>query len=253
MKLTILGSGTAVPSIKRSAPAYLLEVSNKIILLDSGEGTKRRLAEAGKNLSDIDYIFYTHTHVDHVSELPAIIWGANWHEQPRKQDLPVYGPKGFEEFFDKLMAVMWPQHEKHSKFKTRITELDGIRFKVDNFIVRTKFLDKQKLTYVEDSIGYRVEYEGKSFVYTGDVGYNENVIKLAKGTDLLLIEAAVPVPFKSHLTPIQAGELTEKAEVKKLVLTHFYPEVERINIIDEAKKTFNGKIILAEDLMEIDI
>ena len=75
MKLTILGSGTTVPSTKRSAPAYLLEAAGKKILLDSGEGTKRRLAEAGVNPVDLDYIFYTHTHVDHVSELPAILWG----------------------------------------------------------------------------------------------------------------------------------------------------------------------------------
>jgi ribonuclease BN (tRNA processing enzyme) len=253
MKLTILGSGTTVPSKERSAPAYLLEVAGKLILLDSGEGTKRRIVEAGKNPLDIDYIFYTHTHVDHVAELPAILWAYNWVDRPRIQDLRIFGPKGFKKFFKKMLAAFWPQFEENAKFKVEITELKNKKVEVDGFTVKTKALDEQGNTLVKNSIGYRIEYDGKSFVFTGDVGYNENVIKLAKKADVLLIESAVPEPEKGHLTPSQAGELAAKAKVKKLLLTHFYPAVERIDILAEAKKTFDGEVVLAEDLMEIEI
>ena len=253
MKLTILGSGTTVPSKERSAPAYLLEVAGKLILLDSGEGTKRRIVEAGKNPLDIDYIFYTHTHIDHIAELPAILWGFNWSELPRTRELSIFGPKGFRKFFKKMLAAFWPQFGENAKFKVEITELKNKKIGVNGFTVRTKSLDKQGNTLVKNSIGYRIEYNGKSFVFTGDVGYNENVIKLAKKVDVLLIESASPKPMEGHLTPSQAGKLATKAKVKKLVLTHFYPAVERIDILAEAKKTFEGEIILAEDLMEIDI
>lgn len=253
MKLTILGSGTTVPSKERSAPAYLLEVAGKLILLDSGEGTKRRIVEAGKDLLDIDYIFYTHTHVDHVNELPAILWAYNWSERKRTRDLPIFAPKGFKKFFKKMNAAFWPQFEEAAKYKVEITELKNKKVEIDGFIVKTKALDEQGNTLVKNSIGYRIERDGKSFVFAGDLGYNEDIIKLAKKADLLLIESAAPVPMEGHLTPSQAGELAAKAKVKKLVLTHFYPAVERIDIEGEAKKTFEGEIVLAEDLLEIEI
>jgi len=253
MKLTILGSGTTVPSKGRSAPAYLIEIDNKLILLDSGEGTKRRLAEADKDLDDIDYIFYTHTHVDHVSELPAILWGCNWHEKPRTKDLPIYGPKGFKKFYKKMLAAYWPQFEEKATFKVNIIELKNTKTELDNFTIKTKSLDEQGNTLIKNSVGYRIEHGGKTFVFTGDVGYNENIIKLARKADLLLIESAAPTITDGHLTPSQAGELATKAKVKKLVLTHFYPAVEKIDIKAEAAKTFNGEIIIAEDLMEIEI
>lgn len=253
MKLTILGSGTTVPSKERSAPAYLLEVASKLILLDSGEGTKRRIVEADKDPIDIDYFFYTHTHIDHVNELPAILWGFNWAERPRTRELKIFGPKGFKKFFKKMIAAFWPQFEESAKYKIDIIELKNKKIEVDSFIVKTKALDEQGNTLVKNSIGYRIEYDGKSFVFTGDVGYNENVIKLAKKADVLLIESAVPESEKGHLAPSQAGELATKAKVKKLVLTHFYPAVERIDILGEAQKTFDGEIVSAEDLMEIEI
>lgn len=253
MKLTILGSGTTVPSAKRSAPAYLLEVAGKLILLDSGEGTKRRIVEAGKDPLDIDFIFYTHTHVDHVAELPAILWCYHWVEHKRTKELVILGPKGFKKFFRKMLAAFWPQFEEKVEFTVNITELKNKKLEIGDFTVNTVPLDEQGSTLVKNSIGYRIEHNGKSFVFAGDVGYNEKVIKLAKNADVLLIESAVPTPEKLHLTPKQAGELAAKAKVKKLVLTHFYPAVERIDILSEARKTFNGEIILAEDLMEIEI
>lgn len=251
MKLTILGSGTAAPSMKRSAPAYLLEVNSQLVLLDSGEGTKRRLVEAGYDPVNIDYFFYTHTHIDHVAELPALLWGFNWGENVRIKEIKIFGPKGFKKFFKKMTAAFWPQFEEKAKYKIEITELKNKKLEVDGFIVKTKSLDEQGNTLVKNSIGYRVEYGGKSFVYTGDVGYNEDVVKLARKADLLLIEAAVPEPEKTHLTPSQAGELAAKARVKKLVLTHFYPAVERTDILGQASRKFSGEIVLAEDLMEI--
>ncbi|MFA6099003.1 MAG: MBL fold metallo-hydrolase [Patescibacteria group bacterium] len=254
MKLTILGSGTTVPSIKRSAPAYLLEVAGKQILLDSGEGTKRRLMEAGKDPRYIDYFYYTHTHIDHVAELPALLWGFNWHDQPRTKVLEIFGPKGFKRFFKKMLAAFWPQFEEKAKYKVSITELRNKQLEIGEFTLKTRSLDKPGNTLVKNSIGYRIEHGGKSFVYTGDVGYNKDVIKLAKKADLLLIESAKPTQeMDGHLTPQEAGKLASEAKVKKVVLTHFYPVVERIDIMAEARKTFNGEIVLAEDLMEIEI
>ena len=98
MKLTILGSGTAAPISDRNCAGYLLEVDKNKLLFDSGAGTIRRLLELKFDLFDIEHIFYTHLHNDHINDLGAIIWSNNY-GGTRKKPLNLYGPKGFKKYF----------------------------------------------------------------------------------------------------------------------------------------------------------
>src|SRR3989338_5270817 len=98
MKLAILGSGTSAPRLERNNAGYLLGINNKKILLDSGAGTIRQLLKLKVNLLDIDNIFYTHFHNDHINDLPSIIWSNNYGTL-RKKALNLYGPKGFKKYF----------------------------------------------------------------------------------------------------------------------------------------------------------
>ena len=97
--------------------------------------------------------------------------------------------------------------------------------------------------------------DGFSAVYTGDTDYSETIIDLAKDADLLICECALPDRHKveGHLTPSLAGDLAAKAGVRKLVLTHFYPECDQEDIAAECRQTYSGPLVLAEDLMEINI
>jgi len=78
---------------------------------------------------------------------------------------------------------------------------------------------------------------------------------LARGADLLICESALPDDLKveGHLTPSRAGKIAAKADVRKLVLTHFYPECDQVDVEKECRKTFGGPLILAEDLMRIEV
>ena len=108
----------------------------------------------------------------------------------------------------------------------------------------------------QESIAFRITApDGRSAVYTGDTDYCETIIDLAKETDLLICECALPdkLRVQGHLTPSLAGDLAARAAVRKLVLTHFYPECEREDIEAECRKTYSGPLVLAEDLMEIEI
>src|SRR3989338_4846472 len=102
MKLTILGSGTAVPLLYRNNAGYLLEDDGKNFLLDSGAGSIRRMLELNVDLFSIDHIFYTHLHNDHINDLGAIIWSNNY-GMGRKTALNIYGPKGFNKYFKILI------------------------------------------------------------------------------------------------------------------------------------------------------
>ena len=102
MKITILGSGTAAPRLNRNMSSYLFETGNKKILFDSGPGTIRQLLKLKISLLDIDNIFYTHFHNDHINDLPAIIWSNNY-GYVRKKPLNLYGPKGFKKYYKILI------------------------------------------------------------------------------------------------------------------------------------------------------
>jgi ribonuclease BN (tRNA processing enzyme) len=108
----------------------------------------------------------------------------------------------------------------------------------------------------EESLAYRITSAGgDSVVYSGDTGFSENLITLAKKADLLICESALPddTGVEGHLTPSLAGEIATRAGVGKLVLTHFYPECDRVDIEQECRKTYSGALALAEDLMRIDV
>ncbi|MDZ7798920.1 MAG: MBL fold metallo-hydrolase [Patescibacteria group bacterium] len=100
MKLTILGSGTTDPSTKRNEPGYLLEIGRDLILMDAGSGTKEHIIDAGYDDTKINYILITHTHVDHVADLPALFW--NWWVRQTNREIVLLGPKKIKGFIKKM-------------------------------------------------------------------------------------------------------------------------------------------------------
>lgn len=249
MKLTILGSGTAAPLLERSNAAYLLEINNKKFLFDTGAGTIRRLLELKVNLFDIDYIFYTHLHNDHINDLGAIIWSNNYGLK-RKKQLNLYGPKGLKRYVRILVNKLLKLHKLY--FEVNIKELKNSHLKIGDITIKTH---KIKHSSTTKSIAYRFEYKKKLFVYTGDTEYDENVVEIAKNCNALLTECSFPENKKAegHLTPVLAGKIAAKANVKTLILTHFYPEVLKTNIRKQCQRIFSGKIILAKDKLRIKI
>lgn len=251
MKLTILGSGTAAPRLERNMAGYLVQIENKNLLFDSGPGTIRQLLKLKINLLDIDDIFYTHLHNDHINDLAAIIWSNNYGTY-RKKELNIYGPKGFKKYFKVLMKKIL----KPTKliYKINVKELKNnsilkILLNKNNSIeIKTK-----NVKHFREAIAYRIEYKNKALVYSGDLGYCSSIIELAKNSDLLILECAFPDNMKKpeHLTPFLCGKIAAKANANKLILTHFYPECEKVDVIKQCQKTFNGKIIKAEDFLSI--
>ena len=100
MRLTILGSGMCVPTIKRGSPANYLEINGKKILVDCGPGTIRQIMKAKIDYRKIDMIFVTHFHNDHASDLIALVWALCCTPGfKREKDLTLIGPVGLKEFF----------------------------------------------------------------------------------------------------------------------------------------------------------
>ncbi len=109
MEITIIGSGTSVPSLKRASPALMISCPNIRILCDTGPGTLRQLQKSGTSLNDIDLLAYSHFHVDHISDLVPFIFASKYSpDLARKRDLTIIGPGGIRQFYDRLVCAYGP-------------------------------------------------------------------------------------------------------------------------------------------------
>jgi ribonuclease BN (tRNA processing enzyme) len=252
--LVILGSGTCVPSLKRSSCSVLMETGGAKSLFDCGPGTMRRLLEAGTKIFDISFIFFSHLHPDHTGELVSFLFATKYPEIERRQKpLTIVAGSGFSEFYTRLKNVYGEWIELKPGL-LNIVEMDN---KAKDSIDFGDFTVKSiPVEHSDESIAYRITGSGgESVVYSGDTDFSDNLVTLAKNADLLICESALPDELKvaGHLTPSLAGRIARQANVKKLVLTHFYPECDQVDIEKQCRKTWSGPLILAEDMMKIEL
>ena len=252
--VTILGSGTCVPSLKRSSCSVMMETGTTKLLFDSGPGTMRRLLEADTTIFDIGYLFYSHFHPDHTAELVPFLFATKYPDlDQRKIPLTVIAGAGFSDFYGKLTAA-YGHWIEIAPGMFHIQELDNKGHDTRSFEAFS--VDSAPVAHNEESIAYRITtLAGKSVIYSGDTDYSESLVNLARGADLLICECALPDEFqvKGHLTPSLAGKIAARAGVKKLVLTHFYPECDQVDVAQQCRKTYSGPLVLAEDLMRIGV
>jgi len=252
--VTILGSGTCVPSLKRSACSVLIRTAGAQVLVDSGAGTMHRLMEAGSRIEDVTHIFYSHFHPDHTGELASILFASKYPSgRSRRNPLTLCAGIGFKAFFQGLKRAFgdWIElgPERCTMIELDTTAADSLRF--EDFSVTSV-----PMQHNPESLAYRfVDGLGRSVVYSGDTDFTPNLPALAEGADLLICEAALPDDLKvaGHLTPSLAGEIATRAGVARLVLTHFYPECDAADIQAQCRRTYSGPLILAEDRMQIEL
>lgn len=254
MKLIILGSGTGIPLNHRASPSLVLIIEGEPLLFDMGPGTLRQLTRVGLNHELFGRIFFTHFHPDHTADLIHLLFATrNPSILRRRKPFVVTGPVGLIDFIHRLNMV-YPGWISLPKEIMEIQELDvttTVCRDYPNFSIITRPTD-----HTPNSLAYRVESQaGKSLVYSGDTGFCEEIVELATGSDLLILESSFPdgEEVEGHLTPSQAGHLASLAGAKRLLLTHFYPECLRTDIAAQCRKIYKGELIVGSDLLHIHI
>ncbi len=254
MKAIILGSGTSVPLAERASPSLAVFIEDQFLLMDIGPGTVRQLAAAGLNYEDIAYIAISHFHPDHTADLIHFLFATRYPPVlSRRKPFTVVAPKGFNEFLALLKKPYGTWLDLPAGLM-KVEELavgkkDGREFE------KFKILSAP-LNHTPHSIGFRIEDNSRrSIVYSADTGYCDELVDLSKGADLLILESSFPDEegITGHLTPAEAGDIATRAGVKKLVLTHFYPEILKIDIEAQCRKTYQGDLVLAADLMSLSV
>jgi ribonuclease BN (tRNA processing enzyme) len=253
MILTILGSGTAVPSTRRAAPGHLLRVGGDRLVFDTGPGTMRRLLDVGVTHDQVTHLFYSHNHLDHTGELAPWLFTARIPASARTAPMSICGSSGFMRMLSSLRDLHGDWLDAPTYTLSLVT-MDGavaspIAF--ESWSVQAFPVD-----HIESSLAYRVTHaSGKTFVYTGDTDLCDDLIPLARDADLLLIEASAPDEQKmpKHLTPSEAGRVASRAGARKVVLTHFYPACDEVDMLGQLRRTFTGEALLAEDGLTLEI
>jgi ribonuclease BN (tRNA processing enzyme) len=261
VELTVLGSGTSIPSASRGSPGYALTIGRELALLDAGSGSLHRLAEAGLDFTRVSHVFLSHFHWDHTAELAPLLWARrNPVVAGRCVPLTILGPRGVRELVARLHAVhdLWREGEAPA-----VEEIDSSGKTLPGAIVTAHAVD-----HTESSVAFRFEAGGKVVAYSGDSDPCDGLVAAARDADLAILECSFPDGKKTgnHLTPSECARIAARARAKRILLSHLYPIMETIDPIKVCERALareltergagdmpNAPVFLARDLMRLGV
>ena len=268
IRVTLLGTGSPRPDIRRSGPAVLVEVGGKYLLFDAGRGVVQRLEQVEIAIPVIHQVFLTHLHSDHISALDDL-WLTGWIYQ-RPKPLTVYGPTGTESFVQHLQqayAYDAALRRQYAGLDATAAVLNAVEIKPgviysDNGVKVTAFLVDHKP--VDPAYGYRIDFGERSIVISGDTTYSKSLVDHSKDVDVLIHEifAASKQLLEEnprlqkieryHTNPNQLIQILNEANPRVTVLTHaIIIGVGEDEIIEKIAGQYQGEIYLGEDLMKL--
>ena len=275
-RVTLLGTGSPAPVMRRFGPGVLVQAGGKTLLIDCGRGTTQRLMQSGLRLGQVDALFLTHLHSDHIVGIPDL-WLTGWLEAnyaQRKGPFVVYGPVGTQGMMDGLVkAYDWDiqariadQDLKPANIRAVVSEFKpGVIYDQGGVKVTAIEVDHGEL--LKPAFGFRVDYDGRSVTISGDTRFSENLIDKGMGTDLLIHQVAAvqeallaspvfKVILSHHTRPEEAGTVFNRVKPKLAVYYHFVllgtpaiPAVTEKQVLEMTRKTYSGPLLIGEDLM----
>jgi ribonuclease BN (tRNA processing enzyme) len=251
MRLTVLGSGTSVPSARRGSPSFLLRLDGATALVDTGPGSLRQLARLGLAPGDVTDLFYTHAHPDHTADLWPFLFVSRSPFAPRSRPLRLHGSAAFFEFYRRVSTAFgtWAAAGGYTIEEVVHT---GVAVPVGPASVRAF-----PVPHTASSVAWRFEEKGKTktVVFSGDTDYGEAIIEAARGADLLVLECSTPDGEKiaGHLVPSLCARVAAEAGVGRLLLVHFYPPADRADVCSAVLAAWTGDVGVAEDLLEVEV
>ena len=254
MELTILGSGTSVPHPKRSSSAFWLNTSGGTVLLDCSASAVHRMAQENLDWAGLDAIWISHFHLDHCGGLAPYLFGMKHAPTTQKREKPlrVFGAKGLRD----LIAAFSDAGDYgllKQPFPLEIIEIEVLE---EFEIVPGVAAVAMKTPHIDSSAAIHIRDGEKTMIFTADTGFDDILATFARRVDLLLMECSFvkDKPVEIHLDLSEAMFITRKAEPKKVVLTHLYPNWDNVDFAEEIKKLSPGcEVIEAVDGLKLAI
>jgi ribonuclease BN (tRNA processing enzyme) len=274
VKLQMLGTRGPELLDGQASTSYLIWLDNKArVIVDAGPGSLQRFKQSKANFRDVDMMLFTHFHVDHSADFSAYIKGAFFTD--RSKDLTILGPTGSnfvasaEQFVDRSIGSKNGLYQYLGRF---LAPDQPSLYKIDVKDVPWSFSDLSIKNLITDgeihvksvsthhgpfpSIGFRVDLAGCSITFSGDMsGRLGEMPTLAKNSDIWVAhnainESATGIAANLHMTPTMIGQIAQKANVKKVLLTHLMKrsisvKPETLKLI---KTQYKGSVSFPKDL-----
>ena len=281
LTVTLLGTGSPVPSNVRFSQSILVEAGADKLVFDLGRGVTIRLAQLGIPFKDVTASFITHMHSDHLVGQPDL-WLTGWLPTPfasRKQPMTIYGPKGTVAMTRNLTAAF--AEDIRIRLADEKLPSSGIEFDAHDIDsgpvyehggVKVTAFETHHGELIKPNFGYLVEFDGKRVVISSDTTYDERIAKQGSGADLLIHEVAVIDPellkayprfeeiIAHHTSPEDAGRIFAMSRPKLAAFTHIIVlkanqplDVPPSDVLARARTTYDGPLVLGEDLMRFRI
>ncbi len=275
IKVTLLGTGTPAPNPERFQSATVVEIGEDLLLFDAGRGTVHQMARARMEIGQVNPVFITHHHVDHISDLFDVVITTAL--EGRTRSLRIFGPAGTRQIVGALIDEVYARD-----LRTRDPGLIGVVETEDVGPGMVCGTDRWKVSADEvlhgdfagdpgfdwRCLGYRIEAKGRVVTISGDTVPCDGIARLARDADLLVQcchypESSVTDPAIEHMTRHtlpssgQVGTIAARANVKHVVLTHISMRVDGPAMLDEmcedVRREFEGEVTAGEDLMVLEI
>jgi ribonuclease Z len=280
MKLTLLGTGTPISNLQRYGPSQVVEVGDRLVLLDAGIGVVHRLLAAGYPRPRIATVALTHLHFDHIAGLHDLLW-AGWIQSWWEEPPPIVGPPGTREFIAGLMQAFsydikvrtMGERRREGLVPGRIEEIEEGWSSEDADWRLSAFRVEHEP--VDQAFGFRLDTADRSLVVSGDTKKSENLVRHAQGADLLvhevysrrgaetlmaatadpLVRARLEVIASYHTPADDVGQVAAESGAGHLVLTHLLmqggstPET----LAEEIAPVYSGRLTVGADLQTFDL
>ncbi|SFK83056.1 Ribonuclease BN, tRNA processing enzyme [Halogranum rubrum] len=243
MRVTFLGTGSAMPTADRVQTGLLLEEEDRTLLVDCGSGVLHRLSQTDVGYEGISTVLLTHHHLDHVSDLLPLL-KARW--LAGEESLEVVGPTGTKNLLDSLLEV----HDYlQERVELRIREVTADSFEVAGFAV-----EGHKVRHSMPGLAYRFD---DAFTFSGDSEAFAGLTNFADGSRVLAHDCSFPdeVDVANHPTPTQLGEALAGCDIDRVYLTHLYPHTEgkHREMLDAIEAQFDGDVRFARDGLRFEV
>jgi ribonuclease Z len=271
VEITLLGTGSPLPSPDRAGPATLVRAGLATLLVDCGRGVVMRLAAAGVLPVGLSAVLLTHLHSDHITDLNDVVT-TRWVMSPGPAALRLIGPPGTRPVLDGLLAMLGPDQRYRIDHHDDLTEGPGVEvtevgpgdvLELGGATVTVHGTDHRPVT---PTVGYRIEHEGAVAALAGDTVPCPELDALCRGADVYVqtvvredLVRAIPSPrlqdiLDYHSTVEQAAQTAARAGVRTLVLTHYVPPMtagDEEAWRERAEAHFDGEVVVGDDLTTV--
>jgi ribonuclease Z len=284
IRVTVLGSGDPFVKHSQASASLLIEVGNDerdFFFFDLGGGALRNFTGLGLPVTATTKVFLTHLHADHVGDVPTLVWSLA--KGGRRDPVEVWGPAGETR---PLGTRAYTQHLE-AAHAWDMESLNGHPGQSGAHTITTEVpYDKAATVYerngvtissfpvihiLNGAVGYRLDFGGRSVVFSGDTRPCHTLVDACDGTDLLIHEtfpsapvfakkAGVPVEFAEavvngvHTSPAMAGKVFERAGARMSAMWHLAVDHESVGpVYSEMRTQHDGPVVISQDLTVFDI